>query len=79
MKVKAKVICSQTVEVEVDDKFDILGDWDAVEKMEYHEAWALYDELRLACWDEANQQLGGEVQTVYRIISGEDCACLYEC
>lgn len=78
MKVKARVICSQTVTLEVDDKFKPLGVWDEVEKMSYHEEQALYDELRLICWDEANRQLGGEVQTVYRIL-GPNGACLYEC
>jgi hypothetical protein len=78
MKVKARVVCSQTVELEVDDKFAPLGDYDEIAKMDYLEEQSLYDELRLLCWDEANRQLGGEVQTVYRIL-GPDGACLYEC
>lgn len=79
MRVKARVICSQTVEVEVDDKFARLGDWDEMEKMDYLEEQSLYDELRLKCWDEANRQLGGEVQEVYRILDGANGACLFEC
>lgn len=78
MKVRARVICSQTVTLEVDDKFAPLGSWDEIEKMDYLEEQSLCDELRLLCWDEANRQLGGEVQTVYRIL-GPDGACLYEC
>lgn len=78
MKVRARVICSQTVTLEVDDKFASLGDWDEIAKMDYLEEQSLCDELRLLCWDEANRQLGGEVQTVYRIL-GPDGACLYEC
>lgn len=78
MKVKARVICAQTVEVEVDDKFAVFHTDDDVDALSYDELYELGEELRLVCWDEANRQLGGEVQDVFRVMDGESGIVIYE-
>lgn len=78
MKVKARVLCVQTVEVEVDDKFGVFKSWEEEEKLSFDERYALAQELECACWDEANHILGGDVSDVYRVLDGESGIVIYE-
>lgn len=79
MKVKARVICEQTVEVEVDDKFEVFNSWTETEKLPLEECYDLGEELQCECWDKANQILGrGSVQDVFRILDGETGIVIYE-
>lgn len=78
MKVKARVITATTVEVEVDDKFAVIDSDEEMDKLTYQEQYDLGEELRWACWDEANRILGGDVQDVFRILDGESGTVIYE-
>lgn len=78
MKVKARVITIADVEVEVDDKFAVFHNDDTVDALTYDELYELGEELRETCWVEANQQLGGEVQDVFRILDGKSGIVIYE-
>lgn len=78
MKVKARVLCSQTIEIEVDDKFAVLRSEEEMDKLGYEKAYNLGEELQWACWDEANRILGGDVSDVYRVLDGESGIVIYE-
>lgn len=78
MKVKARVITTTTVEVEVDDKFAVIGSDEEMNKLTYQEQYNLGEELRWVCWNKANHILGGDVQDVFRILDGESGTVIYE-
>ena len=78
MKVKVRVITATTVEIEVDDKFAVVGSDEEMDKLSYQEQYNLGEELRLVCWDEANRILGGDVQDVFRILDGNSGIVIYE-
>lgn len=78
MKVKARVICSRTVELEVNDKFAALRSEEEMDKLGYEEAYNLGEELQWVCWEKANRILGGDVSDVYRVLDGESGIVIYE-
>lgn len=78
MKVKVRVITEATIEVEVDDKFGVFKSWEEEEKLSFDERYNLGEQLCCACWDEANHQLGGGVQDVFRILDSESGIVIYE-